>query len=249
MVYKGDIPPEIRAYVRFLRLHKQMRFREIAETCSISIRSAKRIVSKDLRDIRYGTPRVTSKSGRPRKGSERTERKILRSIPKLRLKEGTFSVKRLIQFAGVADMNVSVRTVQRLLNRNGYYFLQARKKGLMSAKDRRRRVQFARKMRKDYNLNIWKSGIGFYLDATSFVYKINPSDQARAPKTRVWRKKSEGLQPGCLAKGSKVGSGGKTVKLIVVITHQRGVVCYEPYSEMNGEFFGTFIKDEFDNIF
>ena len=42
--------------------------------------------------------------------------------------------------------HVTDQTVRRLLNRNGYFFLQARKKGLMSQTDKDRRVEFARKM-------------------------------------------------------------------------------------------------------
>lgn len=250
MVFKGKISPETRAYVRFLRIDKQLRWREIAERCQISCRSAMRIVRSDLpgrkkRNVRSNLPKM----GRPAKLDLRTRRKILRALTRLRTKEGTFSVKRLIQVAGLNHINVSTRTVQRCLNQNGYFYLQARKKGLMTQKDMRVRTQFARKMKKDYNTDIWKTGIAFYLDATSFIHKTNPLDQARAPKTRVWRKKTEGLQQGCLAKGNKVGSGGKTVKLLVAITHKFGVVCCKPYKEMNGEFFASFIDDEFEDIY
>jgi hypothetical protein len=47
-----------------------------------------------------------------------------------------------------------------------------------------------------------------YLDGTGFAYKRNPLNQALAPKGRVWRKRSEGLTPGCTAKGQKTGTGG-----------------------------------------
>ena len=40
-------------------------------------------------------------------------------------------------------------------------------------------------------------------------------DQARAPQGRIWRKASEG----CLAKGSKAGTGGRLVKMIVAISY------------------------------
>ena len=241
------ISAEVRAYARFLRSERQLKYREIAEKCGISVRSAKRILATDLSASRHQSS--AKKAGRPRKINQRTERKIIRAIPKLRLKEGTFSVKRLLHFAGVTHLNVSVRTVQRMLNRNGFFFLQARKKGLMSSKDLRERVKFARKIKTQYNASIWKKGIAFYLDGTSFVHKMNPLDQARAPKTRIWRKKSEGLQRGCLAKGQKVGNGGRTVKMIVAISHKSGVVCCKPYKEMNGAFFAKFINDHFEDIY
>ena len=41
--------------------------------------------------------------------------------------------------------------------------------------------------------------------------------QASAPQGRIWRKKCEGLMRGCTAKGGKVGSGGKVVRVVVAI--------------------------------
>ena len=122
-----------------------------------------------------------------------------------------------------ADRNSSCsvidRTVRRLLNRNGYFFLQARKKRLMSQTDKEKRVEFAKKMQANYSPNVWTDTIAVYLDGVSFVYKTNPMDQARAANERGWRKKSEGLTQGCLAKGSKAGTGGKVVKMMVAISH------------------------------
>ena len=89
--------------------------------------------------------------------------------------------------------HVSDQTVSRLQNRNGYFFLQEHKKGLMSQPDKDKRVTLARRMQADYPLNVWKDSIAFYLDGVLLVYKTNPMDQARTPKGRVWRKKSEGL--------------------------------------------------------
>ena len=40
----------------------------------------------------------------------------------------------------------------------------------------------------------------FYLDAKHFTHKTNPMDQAKAPKSLVWRKKNEGLIKGCTSK-------------------------------------------------
>ena len=116
---------------------------------------------------------------------------ILGSTEELRDKEGSFSSGRLMERTGIR--HVSDQTVSHLLNRNGYFFLQACKKGLMSQSDNDKRVTFARRMQEDYPLNVWKDSIAFYLDGVLFVYKTNPMDQACTPKGRVWRKKSEGL--------------------------------------------------------
>ena len=50
--------------------------------------------------------------------------------------------------SGVNLKYVSSRTVRRLLNKNGYRYLQARKKGILSDMDIRRRSQFAKKNEK-----------------------------------------------------------------------------------------------------
>ena len=71
-------------------------------------------------------------------------------------------------------------------------------------------------------------------------------DEARAPKGRVWRKKSKGLKQGCLAKGSKAGTGGKVAKMIVTIRHGKGVLTFERYQKMDAKYFPSFIDEHFD---
>jgi len=87
------------------------------------------------------------------------------------------------------------------------------------------------------------------LDGVIFCYKHNPYHQARAPRGRIWRKKSEGLELGCIAKQSKEGSGGKVLKLMVAITHGKEVIFCHRYSTMNGSEFEKFVKEHFDDIF
>jgi len=119
----------------------------------------------------------------------------------------------------------------------------------MTAEDHIKRVKFAKYMKANYSQEIWTEGIAFYLDGTGFTYKRNPLDQAGAPKVRVWRKKSEGLAPGCIAKGHKEGTGGKVLRLIVAISYNKGVICCEPYEKMNGRYFAAFIDNHFDRLF
>ena len=66
-------------------------------------------------------------------------------------------------------------------------------------------------MNANYSQQIWTEGIAFYLDETGFTYKRNPLDQARAPKARVWRKKTEGLAPECIAQGPQRGDWGQSI--------------------------------------
>jgi len=246
MSFKRPISPETRAYAKFLFLQQKLKAPDVARKCGISVRSVYRI--SNMKEKNNQTLHKT-KPGRPRIINRRRERQILRAFVSLRKEEGTFSSKRLMNFAGLSHLGVSDRTVRRVLNRNGYFYLQARKKGLMSAKDLKRRVTFARNIKANYSRNLFTSGVAFYLDGTSFVHKINPLDQARAPKTRVWRRKSEGLQSDCLSKGSKVGSGGKSVKLIVAISYGKGVIGCIPYEKMDGTFFSNFIDDNFSSFY
>ena len=174
----------------------------------------------------------------------------MRGIKRLRIEEGIFSSDRLMQQGSLSESDVSNRTICRYLNRNGFKFLQARKKGLLSEKDnKRKRLTFARSMRRDYSRNVWEKEIAFYLDATSFVYKRHPMDQARAPRGRIWRKISEGLDPGCTAKGRKEGSGGKIVHIMAAISNGQPVLIAEPFVKMNGQYFESFIDNDFDSVF
>ena len=116
-------------------------------------------------------------------------------------------------------------------------------------KDMRNRVKFAKKMQREYSADVWTKQIRFYLDSVAFAYKRNPLDQGKAPEARIWRKKSEGLEIRCVAKGRKEGTGGKVVKFIVAISYDKGVICCEPYERMCGHFFATFIKMNFTRLF
>ena len=169
---------------------------------------------------------------------------VMLSALQLREQEGSFSSLGLMERTGIRHgRHVTDRTVRCLLNRNGYFFLQARKKGLMSQSDKERRVEFARQMQSNYPQSVWTDTITFYLDEVSFIYNTNPMDQAQAPKGRVWRKKSKGLNQGCLAKGSKVGTGGKVAKMMVAISHGGGIIICERYEKMDAKYFDLLLTN------
>ena len=111
--------------------------------------------------------------------------------------------------AGISPKHVSNRTIRRFLQRESYYFLQARKKGLLSEKDLEERFKFAKNIRKDSSKDIWKDNVAFYLDCVSFWYKRNSADQASAPHGCIWRKKREDVMRGCTIKDGGVGGGAK----------------------------------------
>mgnify|MGYP002804063147 CR=1 FL=1 len=187
--------------------------------------------------------------GRPRKLNARLERKLRRSIQILREREGNFTIKRLMDNACISTEDISESTISRFLKGQGYYYLQARKKGLLKKIDLKKRRIFARKMKNEYPPHVWTHDIAFYLDGTAFAYKRNPLDQALAPKARVWRKRSEGLASGCTAKGRKTGTGGRMVKLMVAISFGKGVVICKTYEKLDGRYFAGFIDENFESMF
>ena len=236
MASRRRISEETKASIQALKATTNLTLTEIAECCRVSTASVQRIIT--AKDKAPGKNRKLC--GRKRKLTPDHEALALGSIAELREREGSFTSRRLMDRTGIR--HVSDRTVRRLLNRKGYFFLQARKKGLMSETDKAKRVEFARKMQANYPPTVWTDNLAFYLDGVSFVYKTNPMDQARAPKGRVWRKKSEGLKQGCLAKGSKAGTGGKVTKMMVAITHGKGVLICERYEKMDAQYFTSFIE-------
>ena len=148
--------------------------------------------------------------------------------------------------SGLSLQMASRRTFSRHLNLLGYRFLQARKKGLLTEKDRKRRLSFARKTKRlclGPNANFWCDEVAFCLDGVSFVHKYYPFNAAMTPKSRVWRKKSEGLE--ITTKGSKELPGGRRVHVMVAIAYGKGVVLRVPYTKMDGPFFAQFIKEHF----
>jgi len=193
-----------------------------------------------------GKKKALKSPGRPKKLDARMERRLIRLIPKMRSVDKNWTVRRLMQIAEVEHVHRS--TVTRSLNRNGFWYLQCRKKGLLSTKDKKLRVQFAKDMlKRPDSATYWTEGISFYLDGVGFVYKRYPKDQAAAPSGRCWRRTGEGLLE--TAKGKACGTGGNYVKVIVCISHGKGVVCAVPYAHMNGETFATFITNNFNDLF
>ena len=67
--------------------------------------------------------------------SARDGRQLVRAIQGLPEKEGNFSCQRIMQEAGISVKDVSVRTVSRFLNAQGYYYLQVHKKGVLTVSD------------------------------------------------------------------------------------------------------------------
>ncbi len=120
-----------------------------------------------------------------------------------------FSLKDLMAECSLHSKHVHERTISRYLNRHGFRFRQARKKGLLNVNDKRLRSSYARKMKVVLiqEPHFYTEHFAFYLDGVSFIHKNDPRKAAMQPKSRVWRKRGEGLS--ITAKGNKSLAGGK----------------------------------------
>ena len=94
-----------------------------------------------------------------------------------------FTSKRLQMEAGLSH-RCDNQTVRRVLYANGYLYLQARQKGLLSKADQKKRTKFARDVLAggNNNLHFCSNTIAFFFTGTSFVHKKTPQDQAVSPQ-------------------------------------------------------------------
>ena len=151
MVFKQRISEEIRAFIHFASNCEGWKVNDIVKETGISRASLYRILKKRSVNGNCHSPEhqfERQKRGRPAKLSSRDKRLLLREIPRLRKEEGQFTVKRLMFQAGITLKQVSYRTVQRFLRKEGFQYLQARKKGILTEKDLKERLKFAQKMQR-----------------------------------------------------------------------------------------------------
>ena len=176
-------------------------------------------------------------------------RLVIRTLKSFRRNNVHVTVRSLVEESGLSFQVASRRTYSRYLNELGYYYFSARRKGILSANDKKVRLQFARNMKQELirNPDFWKNEISFYLDGVSFVHKSNPKSGAASNRARVWRRREEGLQ--VTAKGCKDLAGGRRLHVIVAIAYGKGVILKVPYEKMTGEFFATFIREHFNLTF
>ena len=177
MPSRKRISEETKASIRVLKMTTNLTLNEVAERFQVSTASVHRVTSSKYKEVHESRRHLR---GRKKKLTPEHEALILRTIEELREQEGSFSSRRLMERTGIR--HVTDRTVRRLLNRNGYFFLQARKKGLMSQSDKERRVEFARRMQSNYPQSVWTDTIAFYLDGVSFITRPTPWTKPEHPK-------------------------------------------------------------------
>ena len=146
MVLKRCIDNVTRAWAFYLSRVKGLSVRKVAGFCGISTASVIRISKGNCNTP--SSARSSAKRGNKFKLRERQRRHLIRCLRILRKRDGAFTYKRLMEEAGIEERKVSTRTVTRYLNTAGYFYLQTRKKGLMTEDDHRKRVKFAKDMRK-----------------------------------------------------------------------------------------------------
>ena len=241
----AKISHQMSLYLRFLHQEGKISCKELkCRYPNYALRSIYRHAKKKI-PLNMPVDGRKSNLGRPKKMTDRDERILLRTIERLRQLHDSFTVKRLRIEAGLH--HVSTRTINRCLNKNKYKYSQSRKKGLLTAKDKKKRFQFAWKFKKVPE-TFWRDDIAFYFDGVSFAYKRNPHNEARATKTMAWRKPNEGLS--LTAKGKKEGSGGRVAHFFVAIAFSKGVVlCKQYYDTLTGETFAEFIRQYFPRTF
>jgi transposase len=142
-----------------------------------------------------GTTASAPRSGRPLLLSPRDLRRIDLYISK-NASTRRQTLKGVIE---ALDLEVSSKTLQRALEHLGYKRRIARVKPILTKKDMKQRLAFARKY-KDWTAEEW--GRVIWTDESSI--KVG---ETRSGNCWVWRKKGEALHPDCVEKKKKRGTG------------------------------------------
>lgn len=126
MVFKKKIPVEMSVYLKYLHQDNGIPIKRLAKRFK---QYSQATIYRHAHGSIHPTTKNTGPKKRGRKSilTDRDEIKLLLEIGKLRETEGNFTAKRIKQEAGLTG--VSDRTVRQTLNKNGYHYLQARKKG------------------------------------------------------------------------------------------------------------------------
>ncbi len=255
MVFHEIIADKIRAYVKFHgdTCVKKSRSRErrqlvkwLSKECRISERSVYRLMSEAMTHDTSKSCKRKEKAGRKRLISEKHERLLIRKVAKIRDINKNWKTTEIMELAGIPK-TISTRTVQRVLHKNGYGYLIARRKGVLSEEDTKKRVRFSKEMLRK-GADFWKHNIAFYFDGSGFPHKTRPKEQAESCGKYVWRKRSEGRHRQCTAKGKKEGNGVQA-RFFVAISYDRGVVFAEQYEKLDGHMFSNFVRKHFPTIF
>lgn len=171
------------------------------------------------------------RSGRPRILSERHERKIVRMITSNECQTAVDVQSNLRKYENI---NVSIDTIRRILQRNGLVARVRRKKPLLLQRHRRQRKRFAEKY-KDWGIDDWKRVV--WSDESKF--QLFGSDG----RQYVWKKPGEPLRDAHVQPTVKHG-GGKIMVWGCFTAHGAGFLC-RIYGGLDGELYRQILTDEF----
>lgn len=168
-----------------------------------SYRAISKFFNKPFATVQYiikkfkttGSVENKPRSGRPKKLSRRDVSLILREVDK----NPRISAPKLAEsIANSTDKTVHPKTIQRALRGQGYASRVPRRKPLISEKNRRLRLEFAKTyLNKD--INFWKRVL--FTDESKFNLFGNDG------RGKVWRKKNAALEPKNVVPTVKHGGG------------------------------------------
>ena len=115
-------------------------------------RHTKKTIGSTAIDKRKSNP------GRPPKLNARDKRAILRQVEVLRSSVGHFTSKHVRIQAGIGP-NVADECVRLVLRKSELKYRHARKKGLLTRKDLKVRLAFAKKVKRKLNSDFWKKKV------------------------------------------------------------------------------------------
>ena len=111
-------------------------------------------------------------------------------------------------------------------------------------------IEFARKILRKLPEKFYEESVGFFLDGATFIPKMKPFDQVRAPRTMAWRKSGQGFDFGFTGKGSYEGTGWNVAHFMAAIAYGKGVIAGEQYNvRINAETFSSFAHEHFASMF
>lgn len=149
----------------------------------------------------------------------------------------------------ISKEDISKSTFSRFLNRGGYYYLQARKKGLLKNIDLQR--IFARS---EYPFYVWTHDIcsistvqHLHTRSRNPWIKSNPNPNPKGPEFGGGEYLEESVRMYC--KGAKFRHWGANGESNEAISFDKGVVICKTYEKLDGRHFADFIDENFESIF
>ena len=191
--------------------------RDISKIISVHRNTKHSILRKWLAS---GTTKNHARCGRPKKLTDRD----LRSL-RITLRKNRWATLSTIthQFnEDVAPVLITPKTVSRRLHEMGYYARVAKRKPLISTRNKKKRLVFY-KAHKAWSLSQWRSVI--WSDESRF--KLFKSDG----RSKVWRKKGETYKSDCIV--NTVQGYGGSVLIWACFCHDKLGPCIVVDSRMN----------------